>query len=261
MNAPDLTREKLLRRETCAQHGEFEARLVHFGVWTRCQKCAEEAAAKEQVVREERERERAMELWEKRLAHAGIPERFKDRSLESYVAKSEGHRRALAFAKAYAEGFDDVRTTGRSAVFIGKPGTGKTHLAIAIGLKVMQRGGRTVIFSKVMKAILQIRSTWRRNADVSEVEATAAFTDPDLLILDEVGIQYGSDAEKLLIFQVINERYEQRRPTLLVSNLGLDEVRSYLGERVYDRLREDGGEVVVFDWTSYRGEHATKGGG
>lgn len=85
---------------------------------------------------------------------------------------------------------------------------------------------------------------------------------PDLLILDEVGVQFGSDTERLLLFDILNERYERRRPTILMSNLALDDaeeggrvvpgIKSYLGERVFDRLREDGGQSVVFDWPSHR---------
>lgn len=252
MNATDLMVKKPARQDTCEQHGDFEAKNVFGGIWTRCPRCTDEAAAREQARRDEQEQQRAIKLWEKRLDYAGIPDRFRDRSLKSYVAEAEGQRRALAFAEAYAEAFDDALATGRSAVFIGKLGTGKTHLAVGIGLRIMHRDGRSVVFTTVMRAIRRIRNTWGGNGAESETEAIEAFTHPDLLILDEVGIQYGSEAEKLLIFDIINDRYESRRPTLLLTNLDLTGVRAYLGERVYDRLREDGGEVVVFDWESHR---------
>lgn len=74
-----------------------------------------------------------------------------------------------------------------------------------------------------------------------------------MLILDEVGVQFGSEAEKLILFDVLNERYERCKATILLSNLTATEVKDYLGERVMDRMREDGGKVVVFDWESYRG--------
>lgn len=253
MNAPELT-SKPPRSETCEKHGAFEARHVFGRIWSRCPECATEVRERETAERERREREEVSKRWQRRLGHAGIPDRFQDRSIQSYVAETEGQRRALAFAEAYADAFDDALATGRSAIFIGKPGTGKTHLAVGIGLRVMQRDGRTVLFSTVMRAIRRIRNTWgHNNCDESETEAIEVFTNPDLLILDEVGIQYGSSAEKLLIFDVLNERYENRRPTLLLSNLALDDVKAYLGERVFDRFREDGGEVVVFDWSSHRG--------
>ena len=81
---------------------------------------------------------------------------------------------------------------------------------------------------------------------------TAICPDPDLLILDEVGVQFGTETEKNLLFDVLNERYEKRKSTLLLSNLPLNEVRAYLGERVFDRMREDGGDVVTFGWESQR---------
>lgn len=240
------------QQKECPQHGDFESRHLFGAIWSKCPDCAADVEANERADRQRRDKEAEQVAWQRRLGNAGIPDRFMSRSLKSYVAETEGQRRALAFAEAYADGFDDALSTGRSAVFIGKPGTGKTHLAIGIGLRIMHRDGRSVLFSTVMRTIRRVRSTWDRNAEESETEAIAVFTRPDLLILDEVGIQYGSEAEKLLIFDIINDRYESRRPTLLLSNLDLADVRAYLGERVYDRLREDGGEVVVFDWDSYR---------
>jgi DNA replication protein DnaC len=78
------------------------------------------------------------------------------------------------------------------------------------------------------------------------------MTEVDLLILDEVGVQFGSDFEKNLLFEVLNSRYESRRPSVILSNLSQPEVQNYLGERVVDRIREDGGRVMTFDWASHR---------
>lgn len=165
---------------------------------------------------------------------------------------------------------DNDRLRGRldKALFIGLPGTGKTHLAVGIGLEVMEHHGAAVLFTTVMRAVRRVKDTWGRDSRESESEAIAALVFPDLLILDEVGVQFGSDTEKLLLFDILNERYERRRPTILMSNLALDDaeeggrvvpgIKSYLGERVFDRLREDGGQYVVFDWPSHRkgGDHA-----
>jgi DNA replication protein DnaC len=117
----------------------------------------------------------------------------------------------------------------------------------------MARDSRAVMFATVMRAIRSVKDTWSKEAEKTETEAIAMLTAPDLLILDEVGVQFGSETEKLILFDVLNERYEKRLPTLLLSNLDLGGVRTYLGERVFDRLREDGGEVVIFDWQSHRG--------
>ena len=242
------------RSASCETHGDFNSRKIFGSIWSKCPACEAEAMAKEAQEREARKRDEARQSWQRKVGGAGIPERFQDRSLQSFVAETEAQTRALSFANSYADNFDDALTTGRSALFIGKPGTGKTHLAVGIGLRIMHRDNRTVLFSTVMRAIRRVKDTWSRESPETETQAIAALVFPDLLILDEVGVQFGSDTEKLILFDVLNERYEKRRPTLLISNLELDGVRAYLGERIFDRLREDCGEVIPFDWASHRGK-------
>jgi DNA replication protein DnaC len=56
----------------------------------------------------------------------------------------------------------------------------------------------------------------------------------------------------MVLFEIINGRYETCRPTIVISNLALAELEEYLGARAFDRLREGNGMVVVFDWETYR---------
>jgi DNA replication protein DnaC len=72
-----------------------------------------------------------------------------------------------------------------------------------------------------------------------------------LLVMDEVGVQYGTDAEKVLLFDVINRRYQDVMPTILLTNLDKAGLREYLGDRAFDRIRENG-LLVPFVWESHR---------
>jgi DNA replication protein DnaC len=137
-------------------------------------------------------------------------------------------------------------------VFCGKPGTGKTHLACGIGRNLINKF-RSVQFLTVLSAIRHIKDTYRRDSERTEQEAINDLLQPDLLILDEIGAQLGSEHEKMLMFEVINERYQQCRSTILISNLNADELTDFLGDRVMDRFRESGA-VVAFDWASHRGQ-------
>ena len=241
------------RNETCPAHGAFISRNIVGRIWSRCADCAVERKA-EQVKRADEEAKTAeIEAWQRRIGTAEIPDRFRDRTLSSYNAITDMQRKALAYATDYAETFDTVRQTGRSGLFVGRPGTGKTHLAVGIALIAMERWNASVLFTTAMRALRRVKNTWTRGSTETESEAIAALVFPDLLILDEVGVQFGSDTERLILFDVLNERYEQRKPCLLLSNLTASEVRDYLGERIFDRLREDGGRVVTFDWPSHRG--------
>ena len=236
---------------TCEQHGAFESRNFIGRIWSKCPACNAEAEAASKIKEEAAARAAKVERWQKQIGQSGIPERFHTRSLNTFKAENDGQRHALDFSTAFADSFGQGPKTGRGAIFIGMPGTGKTHLAVGIGMHLM-RQGRPVLFSTVMRAIRRIKDTWSRGAEESESQAVAALVFPDLLILDEVGVQFGTETEKNLLFDVLNERYEKRKSTLLLSNLPLPEVRAYLGERVFDRMREDGGDVVTFGWESQR---------
>ena len=241
---------------TCETHGEFVSINFIGRIWSKCPVCADEEAAARKAKEAADERAAKQSGWAEQLGRACIPPRFVDRTLKSYRAGSPQQAAALAFATAYADDFDNVLKTGRCAMFVGNIGTGKTHLAAGIAIRLMRRDNRRVLFSSVMQAVRSIKETWGKESALSESQAIAALVLPDLLILDEVGVQFGSETEKLLMFEVLNERYGARKPTLLMSNLSLDEVKAYLGERIFDRLREDGGEAVAFDWASHRGSVA-----
>ncbi|TFL14451.1 AAA family ATPase [Pusillimonas caeni] len=211
--------------------------------------CLDEA---QRLENEQRARQQQADWERARLQNlfnrAAIPPRFEDRSLENYATELDGQAKALRIAKQYADTFDE--NEGVSLIFCGGVGSGKTHLAIGIAKQIMQ-GYRSALFMSVMGAVRSVKETWR-DSDISERKALQNLIEPDLLILDEVGVQFGSDTEKLILFEIINGRYENRRSTILISNLAMDKLTEYLGERVVDRLREGGGKLVVFDWPSYR---------
>lgn len=243
------------REKHCATHGVFVARHLVGKIWSSCPRCGSDRVEAEEKEREAAATAARIASRTARLGRAGIPERFYDRTLENFKAENDSQRAALSFAVGYSGSMREMLATGRSALFTGKPGTGKTHLAVGVGKKAMQIPGADVLFITVMRAIRSIKDTWVKGSEQSESQAIAALVAPDLLILDEVGVQYGSEFEKNILFDLLNERYERRKPTFFLSNLTKDEVAAYLGERVMDRLREDGGAVIPFTWDSYRGRN------
>lgn len=239
------------RTKICPVHGEYKSIYVRMGrreEWTTCVACiADEDNARRKIEDAELKAQRNLAI----VRIAAIPQRFMSRDLANYRTDTDEQRKALQIASEYANDFDNALREGRSLIFCGLPGTGKTHLAVGIAKVAMTRG-KTAIFTSAMNAIRTIRETYRKDSEITERQAIARFAEPDLMILDEVGTQLGTEAEKVTLFDVINARYERMRPTIVISNLGLDGIREYLGDRAFDRLRENGGKAHWFNWPSHR---------
>lgn len=246
-------------QRSCEQHGDFQARQFPglFGaqpIVLGCPKCIAERQVRDARAREEAEERQRLMNVAAALGRSNIPQRFRDRTFDTYRAESQPQRRALEISRRFAKSVIEAEPKGASLVLCGSPGTGKTHLACAAATEVIN-GGKSALFVTVLAAVRHIKDTYRRDADRSESEAIDDLVSPSLLILDEVGVQVGSEHEKMLVFEIINERYQACRSTVLISNLNREELTAYLGDRIMDRFNE-AGAVIAFDWQSYRSRAA-----
>lgn len=159
---------------------------------------------------------------------------------------------STARCREYADQFAKHREDGRCIVMTGTPGTGKTHLAAAIASQVATTTSMTAVYRTVSSMLQFIKGSYGDKAEYTEAQAFASLVDPDLLILDEVGATKPSEYELATLFNVINGRYEDQRPTIVISNLDAARLGEVLGDRSVDRLREGRGIGLVFDGESQR---------
>jgi len=250
----DCHETPLEKNANCETHGDYVSYCYYDDVYSGCEQCRKEKIEQSRKQQEEFERQQKNMRWLARIGDAGIPERFKTRTLSTYAVNpnSTKQQRIYEFCKEYASNFESIRKTGRSFLMLGTVGTGKTHLSVGVALEIMQQG-HSAIFTSASKIFRSIKDTYHKGSHQKESEVMAIYTQCDLLIIDEVGVQRGSDFEKETFFDVINERYENMRPTIILSNLTIEEIKVFLGERVFDRLRENGGKAFLLDWPSHRG--------
>lgn len=212
-----------------------------------CPKCMEEEAAKEKA-EEQRQRQRD---FDSALDASEIPLKFKNKTLENFEADSNEKNVVLSVAKNFAANFKQTLATGRNLILYGTTGTGKTHIACGIAIEVMKQGYKAK-FTETYDILLSVKETFRKDSTTSESQIVRDLLVPDLLIIDEVGMQYGTDSERIIMSNLINKRYGSVRPTILLSNLNLEEISEYMGNRVIDRMIEDDSAFLNLEWESYR---------
>jgi DNA replication protein DnaC len=140
--------------------------------------------------------------------------------------------------------------------FLGPPGTGKSHLAVALGLEAV-RAGKSVFFSTLADIVTALAKAERAG---QLKERLTFYARNSLLIIDEIGYLPLQSGGANLFFQLINARYE-RGALILTSNRGFGEWAEIFGDPVVasallDRLLHHA-IVIQIEGNSYRlREHA-----
>lgn len=190
--------------------------------------------------------EKAQELRQKKERYQRqVPERYWSESIDTYKTDTEERRKA----KAKAESFIEAVKCGKfqTLILLGSVGTGKTHLASGI---IYECGGLYRLAPAIVEEIRQAKSF---TAKETEADILDTYGRASLLVVDEIGRGVVAAEEQYMLYQIINERYNRRKPTVLISNQTKKEFLSYVGIAAADRLTESA-QVVEFTGKSYRGE-------
>ena len=239
-----------MQTQTCDLHGTemTPGKMYTIGHRTfterpSCPTC--EAARREQTIQEAARAEAA--LFRKRQLGAKIPSRYLSANLQGIIAETA----AQQDIREVADRFVSSRGTDPSSLMlIGKLGAGKTYLGIALANEFL-KAGRTAYYSTALGLVREMKATWNPRAETTEAQLFKKLVEKDLLVLDELAVQLGSAGEQAMIADLLDSRYGDGRPTIVIGNLTMSELTSALGEPTIDRFKQ-GGKVLVFAWESRR---------
>ena len=163
---------------------------------------------------------------------------FEDFDLNYYPKQSNGdtfspyQRMSFVYDEClnYAKEFD---TDSNSLYFHGRTGLGKTHLSLAIANEVMKKG-YNVVYGSVINFLNQLEREKFGRADSFETEDI--LIDADLLILDDLGAEFSTAVATSSLYNIINSRIARGVPTIISSNLSLEEIKTRYPESIASRI-------------------------
>ena len=182
------------------------------------------------------------------LGRSGIQELHRTCTFQNYNAELPGQQYALAKSKGWADKFG---AGFGGFIFSGGCGTGKNHLAAAIGNALLS-AGKSVLVVTVPDLMMRFRETYQNGSRITEASLMNDLCSVDLLVLDDIGVQRGNDNENIVLFQIVDRRLSGKKPVGMLTNLDAPALTKLLGPRIMDRMTMDGGMWINFDWPSYR---------
>ena len=210
----------------------------------------EEMAAHDAEI-ERQERQQAEREKLERYQKSGVPERYFNEALDTYKITNEMQATA---AKAATNFLHAVKCGEfKSLVLIGSAGTGKTHVACAI---IREAGGKYRTAPDIVEEMRRAKSF---TANDTEADIIKYYGHVPLLVIDEIGRGIASTDEKYMLYQILNARYNTRKPTVLISNFTKADFLQYIGVAAADRLVESA-EVWELNGESYRRELRAQNG-
>jgi len=226
------------------------------------------ACKQEKILQKEEflKKQRMMDYYKKLTKDSLIEKRFEDVAFETIDKdRPKDFLVAIERCKMFVEKWEQVKERGQGFYLFGDVGTGKTLLTACLGKELLKKLV-PVMFTSFIEISKNIRDTYRPTSMETESYLIDNICAIDLLIIDDIGKERvkknGDDTflqEK--VYDIINSRYENRKPTIFTSNYSMAQLLEERGmdECTVDRINEMSAAVMELRGESYRNKlSATK---
>ena len=250
----------------CNTHGQTKHLDINGSIG--CYKCNDAEMKKDRDKQQKIYSQNMKALMTTKMISKGVSlnkGRFSDWQYDE--TKNAEQRDKIAQLQQYSE---SINSDSPNLIILGRTGTGKTMLANSIAINLYLEKQKSLpsefnshnqqnFYDHTCELITsfnigsQARACWG-NSQKSEDDYLQSLAANELLIIDDLGAgdRHAKDRER--IAQIIISRHE-KAPTVITTNMDIADLHEFLGDRAWDRLRENL-LVMVCDWDSYRAKNA-----
>ena len=167
-----------------------------------------------------------------RLDAAGIPQRYRDCTLDNFSDNTLSLTKAKAEAREFVDAYPAVEA---GLLLVGPAGRGKTHLACAILSELVATKGVSGLYVDFSDLLMKITTSFRPDADFSKESVLTPYSEAEVLVVDELGASKPHPWVLDVLYSLLNTRYNRKKITIATSNFE-DELDPASGER--ERLED-----------------------
>ncbi len=171
----------------------------------------------------------------------GLGKRFKSKTFANFDESKNPKEYKICLE--YARNIEDRLRDGRGLFLSGNVGVGKTHLIAAIvdltarlmEREIVKQHSKIIVYTTAVDLLAELKKSYKREGTEDIVKY---YEEAELLIIDDLGVEKGSDWVNEIFFRIIDHRYTEMKPTIFATNLRDDEIKAKLGERIMSRIYE-----------------------
>lgn len=187
-----------------------------------------------------------------KLFEQQIPPCLSGSSFECMNRDYDNQVRIINTVRKYTSDLINGQNEGSNLVLTGPPGTGKSHMLVAM-MNIAASNGLIACYVSMPHLVRTLHLCVQGETGYSVAGALELLKQADVLLIDEIGRHKATEFNKSFIWDLVDAMHQAQKPIVAATNSSAAELRQLFDPAAMNRLIDRGSQLLVCDWESYRG--------